>query len=78
MIVIKCPKCGADSKLSLLKSSYEGPHKCWKCRELFTMKIEHNEVRSLEPLSQEEFDRRKQESDKQKELEALKARFNRP
>jgi len=77
MIIIKCPKCGADSKLSLLQPRYEGPHKCWKCRELFTIKIENNEIKSLEPLSQEEFERQRQGSEKQKEIDALKAKFNR-
>jgi hypothetical protein len=77
MMIIKCPKCGTDSKLSLLQSRYEGPHKCWKCRELFTIKIENNEVKSCEPLSQEEFDRQRQESDRQREIEALKSKLKR-
>ncbi len=75
MITITCPKCNTDSKLSLIQSSYEGPHKCWKCRELFTIKIENNELKSCEPLSQEEFERKQQELDRQKEIEALKAKF---
>ena len=68
MITIKCPKCGTGGSLSLLKPDYEGPYRCWKCRELFTIKIEGNEVKSCEPLSQEEFDRRQQ-------IEALKTKF---
>ena len=77
MIIIKCPKCGTDSKLSLLKSSYEGPHKCWKCRELFSIKIENNEVKYCEPLSLEEFERQQQEYKRQKEIDSLKDRFKR-
>ena len=65
MIIIKCPECGAEAKLSLVNSSYEGPRRCWKCRALFSIKIENNEVISCEPLSQEEFDR-------QQEIQALK------
>jgi hypothetical protein len=68
MIIIKCPKCDAETKLSLVDSSYEGPRRCWKCHELFTIKIENNELKSCEPLSQEEFE-------KQQEIEALKAKF---
>ncbi|OGO19524.1 MAG: hypothetical protein A2144_07840 [Chloroflexi bacterium RBG_16_50_9] len=70
MITINCPKCGADSRLSLIQSSYHGPHKCWKCRALYTIKIEHNQVISLEPLSQEELD-------KQRQIEELKSKFGR-
>jgi hypothetical protein len=70
MIIIKCPKCEAETKLSLVESSYEGPRRCWKCRELFTIKIENNELKSCEPLSQEEFDR-------QQEIAALKAKMKR-
>ena len=65
---IKCPKCGIEGSMSLLESSYQGPYRCWKCRELFTISLENGELRSCEPLSQEEFQR-------QQEIEALKAKF---
>lgn len=68
MIKIKCPECGSEGSLSLIESSYQGPYRCWKCRALFTIKLENNELKSCEPLSQEEFDR-------QQEIEALKAKF---
>lgn len=71
MITMVCPKCGAESKLSFVEDSYEGPRRCWKCRELFTIKIENNELISCEPLSQEEFE-------KQQEIEALKAKLRKP
>jgi len=71
MIKIKCPKCGTDGSLSLRDPNYDGPYRCWKCRELFSIKIEGNEVKSLEPLSQEEFERRQQ-------IEAQKAKFKKP
>ena len=70
IIKIKCLKCGTEDSLSLVEASYEGPYRCWKCRELFTIKMENNELKSCEPLSQEEFDR-------QQEVEALKAKFKR-
>jgi hypothetical protein len=65
---IKCPKCDTEGGFSLVESSYQGPYRCWKCRGLFTIKIKDNELKSCEPLSQEEFDR-------QQEAEALRAKF---
>jgi len=70
IVKIKCAKCGTEGSLSLSDPSYQGPYRCWKCRELFTIKVENNELKSCEPLSQEEFE-------KQQEIEALKAKFKR-
>jgi len=70
LIKIKCPECGTEGSLSLIESSYQGPYKCWKCRALFTIRLEGNELKSCQPLSQEEFE-------KQQELEALRAKFKR-
>ena len=70
MIKIKCTKCGTEGSLSLSDESYQGPYRCWKCRELFTIRLENNELKSCEPLSQEEFDR-------QQEIEAMKDKFKR-
>ena len=71
MMTIKCPKCGTEGNLSLLESTYEGPYRCWKCHELFSIRIEGNELKSCQPLSQEEFE-------KIQEIEALKAKFKKP
>ena len=68
MVKIKCPKCDTESNFSLTGLYYEGPYRCWKCRELFTIRVQNSELKSCEPLSQEEFD-------KQQEIEALKAKF---
>jgi len=68
MITIKCPKCGTDGSQSLIEPNYQGPYRCWKCRELFTMKIENNKVVSCEPLTEEELKRIQ-------EAEELKAKF---
>ena len=65
---IKCPKCDTEGSFSLAEPTYYGPYRCWKCRELFTIEIERNELKSCEPLSQEEFDR-------QQEIEAMRTRF---
>ena len=70
MIKIKCPKCGTEGSISMAESSYHGPYRCWKCRENFTLKLENNELKSCEPLSQEEFE-------KQQEIEAMKSKFKR-
>ena len=68
LIKIKCPKCETEGSLSLVESSYQGPYKCWKCRAPLRITIENNELKSCEPLSQEEFERLQ-------EIEALKAKF---
>ena len=68
---INCPKCGADGSMSLVESSYNGPYRCWKCRELFMVSLENGGLKSYEPMSQEEFQKRQ-------EMEALKSKFKRP
>ena len=70
LVKIKCPKCDTEGSLSLAESNYQGSYRCWKCRDLFTIKMENNELKSCEPLSQEDFDR-------QQEVEALRAKFKR-
>ncbi|MFC1980058.1 hypothetical protein ACFLVS_04295 [Chloroflexota bacterium] len=70
IVKIKCPKCNIEGSLSLVESNYQGPYRCWKCRELFTLKLENNELKSCEPLSQKEFD-------KLREIESMKAKFKR-
>jgi phage FluMu protein Com len=67
-ITFKCPKCDADNKFSLADSAYNGPYRCWKCGELFMISIAGNELKSCEPITEEEMNR-------QKEIEALKAKF---
>jgi len=61
MIKIKCPKCGTESSMSLTQPTFEGPYRCWKCKENFLIKIVGNNLESLEPLSQEEFEKRRQQ-----------------
>ncbi|MFC1929250.1 hypothetical protein ACFLW6_00035 [Chloroflexota bacterium] len=67
---IKCPECAVEGTMSLVESSYAGPYKCWKCRALFTVSLEDGELKSWEPLSEEEFQR-------QQEIKALKDKFKR-
>ncbi len=68
LIKIKCPKCETEGSLSLLEPNYQGPYRCWKCRELFTLITVNNEIKSCKPLSQKELE-------KLQEIEALKAKF---
>jgi hypothetical protein len=58
-VTIKCPSCGTDSTFFLAKTSFKGPFRCWKCSNLYTMKIRNNEVEKLDPLSKEDFDKAK-------------------
>jgi transcription elongation factor Elf1 len=71
MIVIDCPQCGAETRLSLLNPNYKGAFRCWKCRRLFDIEIVNDKLEFYQPLSEEEFQRRQ-------EVEALKAKFKRP
>ena len=68
LIKLKCPKCDIENSLSLAGSTHQGAYRCWKCHELFAIKIENNELKSCEPITQEEFDR-------QREIESLKNKF---
>ncbi len=70
LVKIKCPECATEGTISLVESSYQGPYRCWKCRQLFAIKLENNELQGCEPMSQEEFD-------KLQEIEALKKKFKR-
>jgi hypothetical protein len=65
MVTIVCPKCSAEGKLSLVEPNYVGPRRCWKCHEFFTITIVNNQVKSSEPLSEEEY---------QKQMEAKAAK----
>lgn len=60
MFTIKCPSCGTETAISLAESVYEGPYRCWKCRGLFRVRIEDEELRTCEPLSEEEFEKEQQ------------------
>jgi hypothetical protein len=65
---IKCPQCGIEGSMSLLDAKYEGPYKCWKCRALFKICLIDGELKSCEPLTEDEFDRLR-------ELHTLKNKF---
>ena len=75
LIKIKCPKCYIDNNHSLADSHYQGPFRCWKCRELFTIEIVNDELKSCELLTQEELERTQRESERQEEIKSLKDKF---
>ncbi len=68
LVKIKCPSCATEGTISLVEPNYKGPYRCWKCRQLFAIKLENNKLQSCEPMSQEELD-------KLQEIEALKKKF---
>ena len=61
MLDIVCPECGSTGSISLIQSVYEGPYRCWKCRNLFQIRIDNEELSHCVPMSQDEFDRWEQE-----------------
>lgn len=68
LVKIKCPKCNIDGTISLLESNYEGPYRCWKCREMFSITLEAGILKSCESLSEEEFQ-------KAQEIDKLRRKF---
>jgi DNA-directed RNA polymerase subunit RPC12/RpoP len=75
MITIQCPKCGTAGSQSLLKPDYQGPYRCWKCRELFTITIKNNQVTSWESLTEEQMN---EQEAQRRQIEELKAKFRKP
>jgi len=53
--------------MSLSQRTFNGPYRCWKCKALFTLRIEGKEIKSLDPLSEEEFQKRQQIEAQKKE-----------
>ena len=74
IVKIECPSCNTEGSMSFADVSYSGPYKCWKCKDLFTIEIQQDELISVTPLSQEEFDEMmaKQEAEKSQDMEELK------
>ena len=60
MFTIQCAGCGAETRMSLIEATYNGPFRCWKCRALFRIRIEDEELQSCKPLSEEEFEEERQ------------------
>ncbi len=54
LIKITCPSCSSDTGFSVAKGSYKGPFRCWKCKSIFNITIEGNEVKSCAPFNQDD------------------------
>jgi hypothetical protein len=63
MIEIECPNCKSTGKMSLVQQIFEGPYRCWKCRSLFRIVIANKRLQSCEPLSEEEFEKWREEQE---------------
>jgi hypothetical protein len=61
MARIICPSCQSVGQMSLLDKHYKGPYRCWKCRGTFEIELEDNDCKSCSPISQDEFDRFREE-----------------
>ena len=57
MAKVICPQCNNESYFSLAQATYAGPYRCTKCRATFTVKIEDDEVKSAQLMSQQEIDK---------------------
>ncbi|MDD2472164.1 MAG: hypothetical protein PHT28_04530 [Dehalococcoidales bacterium] len=69
LVTITCPECKAEGRFSVVDQVYDGPYKCWKCRELFYIELEGDNLKTCRLLGEEEFTKLQQ-------LEKLKRKFN--
>ena len=68
LISIVCPKCGIEGKFSIIQPVYQGPYKCWKCREMYTIRLENNKLMYCNPLSPEDYAKLKQTEEQKRKL----------
>jgi len=57
MFTIQCAGCGAETSISLVEASYNGPFRCWKCKGAFEIKIENEELKSCKAISEQELEK---------------------
>ncbi len=60
LVKVVCPRCNTEGSFSLTQDVFSGPFRCWKCRELFTIRIENGVLTSCETMTvqqQQDFDR---------------------
>jgi hypothetical protein len=55
-LLVQCPVCGTETKLWLVEPTYEGPFRCWKCKEAFMVTIDGKRLKSSQPMSEEELE----------------------
>ena len=68
---IKCPKCNIEGTFSIADPVFDGPYKCWKCKELFHIRMEKGILKSIEAMSGEELAQFEQ-------AQAIRNKFRRP
>ena len=51
---IKCPKCNTEGTFSISDPVYDGPYRCWKCRELLKIRMEHGSLISVQQMDPQE------------------------
>jgi len=52
---VRCKKCDAETRLSLVDSNYNGLFRCWKCKQSYIFVIEKDEIKYFKPLSDEKY-----------------------
>ncbi len=57
MIEIRCPNCDSIGKISFSQRIYRGPYRCWKCRNIFALEVKNDILKSIKPISKDEFER---------------------
>jgi hypothetical protein len=72
-ITIKCPACNSDSSFFMVKDSFQGPFRCWKCKALFTIKVRNGNLEKCDPLAQEVFDKAKADKEAKRKKAKEKA-----
>jgi len=55
IIIVRCKKCDAETRLSLADLSYDGLFRCWKCRQTHIFVVENDEIKYLELLNDEKY-----------------------
>ncbi len=69
LVTITCPECEAEGRFSVVEQTYDGPYKCWKCRQMFYIELDGKTLNTCRPLDDAEFERLQQ-------VEKLKRKFN--
>ena len=68
LLKIKCPECATDGTISFVERDYSGPYKCWKCHGLFDISIQDGQLKSCQPLSEEDLEKIKGAEDLRKKF----------
>ena len=63
---ITCPSCKTMGQFAVEGGNFKGPYRCWKCRTLYTLDMVNSEVVSLQPPTEEEFEKLKAEQEAEK------------